>query len=395
MRAAEAALALTVCLSASCGMGGGGQPGKEKEAPPAKVSNRVIEADLTRIELTEKAAQRLGITLVAAAVREVPDEQLLAGDLMLPPGKAIFAIAPIGGRLEAEPGLRVAVGRQVRAGEIVLRLIPFLPVERDLRVTFEADLLGAEARVAAAKANLERARQLLQDRAGSQRNLEQAEQEDRQAAALLGAAKARLQRLETRPLEADLQVAVPAPVSGMIRIVNAEPGQVVGGGANLFEVADFSTLWLRVPIYAGESKLIARLQSVMFDDMSGRGAARHTARRIPAPPTGDPLAVTVDQYFSVTNADGQWRPGQRVGVHVPTAAAAKGLAVPESSIVYDVHGGAWVYVEEKPLVYRRVAVVPVRAHGGFTVLAKGPAVGARVVTAGVAELFGTEFGAGK
>jgi membrane fusion protein, heavy metal efflux system len=54
-----------------------------------------------------------------------------------------------------------------------------------------------------------------------------------------------------------------------------------------------------------------------------------------------------------------------------------------------------VYVEEAPRVYRRVAVEPVRTQGGYTLLARGPASGARVVKAGAAELFGTEFGAGK
>jgi membrane fusion protein, heavy metal efflux system len=387
------AAAVWVMTAMACGGRGEYPAAEKKDAPPAKVTGRVKEADLTRVELTEQAAQRLGIEIEEAADREMAEEMLIAGDLMLPPGKALLAPAPVGGKLEGVT--KLTIGRRVQAGETLLRVTPLLPVERDLRVAFEADLRSAQARMAAARANLERARQLLADRAGSQRNQEAAEQEERQAAAAEAAAQARLRRLDTRPLEADVRVNVTAPASGMIRQIFAEPGQVVSGGANLFEVADFSTLWLRVPIYAGESKLTGKLEAVTFDDMSGRGEARQSARRVTAPPTADPLTVTVDQYFAVENAAGQWQPGQRVRVHVPGGGKERGLAVAEGSVVYDVQGAAWVYVEEAPRVYRRVAVEPVRTQGGYTLLARGPASGARVVKAGAAELFGTEFGAGK
>jgi hypothetical protein len=63
--------------------------------------------------------------------------------------------------------------------------------------------------------------------------------------------------------------------------------------------------------------------------------------------------------------------------------------------VQDIHGGSWVYetTAEHTIVRRRVQVRQVL--DGWAVLDKGPAVGSRIVTAGVAELFGTEFGFAK
>ena len=46
-------------------------------------------------------------------------------------------------------------------------------------------------------------------------------------------------------------------------------------------------------------------------------------------------------------------------------------------------------------MYARERVVVADITGANAVLALGPAVGARVVTDGAAELFGVEFGAGK
>ena len=80
---------------------------------------------------------------------------------------------------------------------------------------------------------------------------------------------------------------------------------------------------------------------------------------------------------------------------LPSGAAGRSLAVPDSAVVYDYQGGAWIYVNTGPHVYVRRRVDVIRTVGRDVVLGRGPAAGARVVTAGVAELFGTEFGAGK
>jgi hypothetical protein len=71
------------------------------------------------------------------------------------------------------------------------------------------------------------------------------------------------------------------------------------------------------------------------------------------------------------------------------------LVVPWSAVTHDINGGAWVYENVAPQQYARRRVEVRRVVGPLAVLARGPAVGAKVVTAGVAELFGTEFGTGK
>jgi multidrug efflux pump subunit AcrA (membrane-fusion protein) len=118
--------------------------------------------------------------------------------------------------------------------------------------------------------------------------------------------------------------------------------------------------------------------------------------RVTAPPTADPLAVTADLYFELSNSDGQLRPGQRMTVILPSRISGrKGIVVPTSAVLYDIHGGAWIYVTNAPQEYRRQRVDILQTDGSKTILARGPTPGARVVSAGAAELFGTEFGAGK
>jgi hypothetical protein len=68
--------------------------------------------------------------------------------------------------------------------------------------------------------------------------------------------------------------------------------------------------------------------------------------------------------------------------------------VPASAILYDVHGGTWVYEFEGNSTYRRRKVEILDTNGNRVLLARGLANGIRVVSQGAAELFGTEFGAG-
>lgn len=75
------------------------------------------------------------------------------------------------------------------------------------------------------------------------------------------------------------------------------------------------------------------------------------------------------------------------------------LTVPYASIIYGTYGEVWVYTNPEPLLFIREEVVVERiegtSDGGTVYLSKGPARGTLVVTAGAAELWGTEDGVGK
>jgi multidrug efflux pump subunit AcrA (membrane-fusion protein) len=165
-----------------------------------------------------------------------------------------------------------------------------------------------------------------------------------------------------------LNVDITAPISGVIQRVNAAPAQATTGGAPLVEITNQSTVWIRVPVYVGE--------------------LNESARRAAA-------ASTADLYYSLANNDGALRPGQRVDVTLSLRGAEESLIAPWAAVLHDVHGGAWVYEATAPQTFVRRPVEVRYVADSLAVLARGPAPGTKVVTAGAAELFGTEFGAGK
>jgi hypothetical protein len=91
----------------------------------------------------------------------------------------------------------------------------------------------------------------------------------------------------------------------------------------------------------------------------------------------------------ILTADG----AERIGLETAVVEAVGGAkTVPESGVWIDVNGDEWVYTSPEPLVFVRAAISIDRYERDRAVLSDGPAIGTTVVSVGVAELIGSEFG---
>lgn len=322
---------------------------EEKKAGPAKISNGVKEADLATVKLTAEAEKRLAIETAAVERRKVARIRTFGGEGIVP------ARLPSG------------VNGAIAGGQSILAILPLLTPNDLIRIAeaqVDADGQIQQAKLAyeAARVAFERAEQLLKNKAGSERAVDETRVAMQQAEAALRTAQAKRDLLA-------------APV---------------------LDVLNPKTLWVRVPVYVGD---VSRLNTAAEARVGGladpAGAASRAAKPVAAPPSANAAAATVDLFYEIGNDDGAIRLGQKVGVTIPLREPEESLVIPWSAVAYDIHGGAWVYEQIAPQTYahRRVQVRAV--VGNDAVLESGPAVGAKVVTVGVAELFGTEFGVGK
>ena len=99
-----------------------------------------------------------------------------------------------------------------------------------------------------------------------------------------------------------------------------------------------------------------------------------------------------DLELTLTDATIPLQPGQRCVVDIPVAGETQSRVIPQSAVVYDIHGDAWVYVETSDDSYARRRVSIRRVADGFAEVASGVDVGESIVYRGAAELFGVEFG---
>jgi RND family efflux transporter MFP subunit len=300
--------------------------------------------------------------------------------------------APVAGTLSAVGDARP--GARVTRGQAIFRLVPLVPDERNQRIEAERSVAEARAQEQEARQRLARLEQLLKDGAASQRAVEEARAAHSVASAALEAAAERVKVASRNNIDQQGGIAVAAPFAGVLQAVHAAQGQTVAASAPLFEIAQVDTLWVRVPVYAGDVAGIDASQPAVVSGLRGGGAARQ-ARRVTAPPSADPTAASVDLFFELAAEGASLRPGERVSVQLPLAAAADGLAIPESAIVYDVHGQPWVYEDLGKNMYARRRVEVARHVGDRAIISRGIKQGTRVVSVAAAELFGVEFGVGK
>jgi len=388
----HSSLLLAICaLAAACSRTPASESAAKPQAP-AKVEHPRTEADLSTVTLSPEAVKRIGIETVTAAVQAVSASRTLGGEVVVPEGRSVVVSAPVAGMLTgAGP---VVAGARVKKGEPIFRLIPLVPAERDQRIEAQRAVAAAEAEEQAARQRRDRLEQLLKDGAASVRAVEEARAAYDVAAAALVAARERLKGLTRNPIGPQGEISIDAPLAGVVQSIPAAAGQTVAASAPLFEIAQVDTLWVRVPVYAGDLNEIDPNQPATLTTLDSTGSPQ-LLRRVTAPLKADPAAASVDLFYEIAGPSGTLRPGQRVSVQLPLVAMAKGLVVPDAAILYDMHGATWVYEAQGNGKYVRRRVEVARQVGNRVLISRGLAEGTRVVTIGAAELFGTEFGAGK
>ncbi len=398
-----ALMALALLAFAGCQPAGSASTASKKPTPPAKVEGAPKETDLATVTLTSEAETHLGVVTTAVVRKPVPRTSTYAGEVTIPPGQLTAVTSPFVGTIKAPPGASVPVpGVSVKAGQPVFVLVPILSPES--QATMAPLLTDAQEQVKQStkqlnisKVNLERADNLVKSHSASEAALIDAKAQYDLAQTNLRAAEARRDSLTKVMSDAQsgaLTVKIESPASGDLLNVHAQIGQKVAAGAALFEVAGFDPIWVKVPVYVGEiSKLSTDRPASIGGLADAPGASgERTAKLAAAPPSGDPLAATVNVFYEVGNADHGLRPGERVSVTLPLRGDDESLVVPHSAIVRDYHGGEWVYEKIKPNVYVRRRVMVDRVVGDLAVLVSGPKAGAEVVSVGAVEIFGAEFG---
>lgn len=288
------------------------------------------------LTLKPEAEQRLRLKTVVVEKRRVSATRLFSGEVVLPLAAEGKTAAPVlGGTLDE-----------------VLRLA-------DLQAAADGRILQAQVQIDGAKIAVERAQKVLNAEAGSVRSVDEAKSALSLAEATLTTAK--VQR----------------------ELLGGAVGQ--GGGRRA---------WVRVAIYSGEAGLLDEKASAGIRSL-GAPSKPLSVPPVAGPPTANALASTVDWYYALP-AETVLRAGQRVSVEIATLESnEERLVLPFSSVLHDIHGGQWVYEQTSAHTYTRRRVQVARLAGGDAILSTGPSAGAKIVTDGSAELFGTEFMTGK
>ena len=156
--------------------------------------------------------------------------------------------------------------------------------------------------------------------------------------------------------------------------------------------------WIRVTLSLGEWE---RMQQDKPARVLPLAIRKRSGKEVIALPSGilpyqDLKRSMLTLYYRVPGKDHGLTLYHRVRVELQMSGSdEKRMVVPYGAVYYDAKGGAWVYVNPKPLVFERQPIVIERVVGDLAVLSDGPSVGTKVVTIGAALLYGAEVVFGK
>jgi len=373
---------------------GGSPPPAPKPAPAASVQNSKPESELATITLTAESEKHLALKTATVEMGSVGASRLLGGEAVVAPGRSVVITAPMAGTLAA--GRAPSVG-PIAKGAPVFELLPLQAGDRDALGAAEREFQEAEARATELDQRVKRLEGLLKEGSASQRSVEEARAERTIAQAAATAASKKLTALKRVPIGPGGELAITSPIAGTITALRAAPGQTVGAGAPLADIAELNSLWIRVPMYAGDAASVDRSKNASVTGLGHEATGPwRDAQPVTGPPSADPAAASVDIYYALTGA-ASIQPGERLSVRVPLVRTTpvRSLIIPASAVVYDLSGGAWVYEQKAPHVFVRRRVEISSSSGNQLVVARGLREGSQIVTVGVAELYGTEFYVGK
>jgi membrane fusion protein (multidrug efflux system) len=307
------------------------------------------------------------VTTVVASSERWPSTLSPIGSVAAVHGVTVSADLP--GIVES---INFESGRQVRAGELLVRLDT--SQER-------AQLAAAEAARDLAKLNSDRSEKLFEKQVISQAEYDQTTAQLKQAEAHVGEIKAVIERKQIR-----------APFAGTLGIRKVNLGQYLAGGDPIVPLQSMD------PVYVNFTVPQQQLSELRLG-----APVRVTAESLSARPTGHITAINSEVDAATRNVQIQatfenphlaLRPGMFVEVEVSVGSADQVVALPASSINYAPYGNS-VFVVTKmknpkgPGMYQGVEqrfVTLGAGRGDQIAVVSGVKPGDEVVTSGVFKL---------
>jgi membrane fusion protein, heavy metal efflux system len=145
---------------------------------------------------------------------------------------------------------------------------------------------------------------------------------------LLGLNQDQIERIATEP---DMNVAryeLTAPMSGRLVAKHITPGEKVGTDASVYTIADLSTVWLNISIYAEYSGMIqeGHQVNVHIGERTASGVVDYISAIV------SESSRTIAARVVLDNTDRSWKPGEFVTVRVETDKAHADRVVPIAAI---------------------------------------------------------------
>lgn len=309
-----------------------------------------------------KVTQRLlSIRTVLAGESTAGSTIELNGQIVADPNGFGRVQATVDGRIDAPVGGLVVVGQKVERGQALAVLTPIVATAD--RSTFESASGEIDTRIALGEAKLARLTRI----AGvvAQKDIDDTRTE-------LETLKTRRTAVRSAVRE---KVTLTAPISGVISMSSAVPGQLATAREALFEIVDPAKMW--VEAIAFDARLVADITAARAIDPTGDVLTLDfVGRGVSARQQGLPL------HFSIKSPPSTLVIGKPVNVLLTTKETRSGMILPQAAVVKGQNGLAivWTHTQAERFKPNVVRVKPI--DGQRLLVEGGLAPNERVVIEG-------------
>lgn len=301
-----------------------------------------------RVEMPDEMLKSVGVGILTAGPATIKPTLKLPGEIVFDE-HTIVQVVP---RL---PGIVTAVyrhhGQHVKKGEVLA------VIESQILADLLSQYQVARKRLALARTTFEREKKLWEEKISAKQDYLAAQELAIEAEIAVDLAAAKLRSLavrpeSSRPEENLARYEIRAPISGLITAKAIAQGQTLKEDAAIFTIADISTVWAQITVYAKDLDVLKLEQRATVRataiDVEGEGVVSYISALIGVQTRSATARVILD------NEDGRWFPGMFVTaelvteeIEVPTAVSVDAIqTLGDWSVVFGRYGR---YLEARPL----------------------------------------------
>jgi membrane fusion protein, heavy metal efflux system len=352
---------LTILLGVGCG-----------KAPPDAIAPAVdpptIQHDGNRLVIPDGSPLRQRLKVEPVKILPVTDKLQVPASVEPDPATTAKITAPVAGRVVK---LFVHVGDTVKQGQ------PLFSLDAPDLVSAQSDYLHARSTLAQAEKTLARQRDLKEHGIGSDRDLEQAQTDEKVARAELERTSMRLKLLKSDPGELGKPLSVLAPIPGRVVDATIAPGEFKNDpNAVLMTITDLSNVWVTANVQEKDVRRVHAGQEVTATFTAYPGET-FSGKVLFVADILDPDTRTLKARIAFANDTGRLKPGMFALVTFQSQATPK-VVVPAVALVL-LGDKNVVFQEVAPWTFEPREVVAGASHEEGVTIEKGLAGGEKIV----------------
>jgi cobalt-zinc-cadmium efflux system membrane fusion protein len=322
------------------GCGAKAAPDPAAGSPPPATVEKELDSSLVKVDHPEQ------FPLATAAAYKAATELSVTGVVTPDVSRTVPVISLASGRVV---DIRARLGDEVKKGQLLMRIR-----SADISSAF-SDYRKSVATEALTKAQLERAKTLLERGAIAQKDVEVAQTANETARVDVQNAEERIKVLGSDPQHPDGVVDITAPISGVIteQNVTAAAGvKTLDNSPNLFTIADLSSIWIVCDVYENDLPNV-KLGEYVDIRLNAYPGKTFKGRISNIAPILDPSIRTAKVRLEVQNS-GLMRIGMFVTATFHGLGSETHAVVPATAILH-LHDREWAYLPDAGR-FRRVEV---------------------------------------